>query len=1003
MIDYDGGIYAVKPEFLRPTHINLRGIFGELSKIAVKIGGGAAAVSAGASMANPVAVVAGWNMIVNAVPDAVAAISNIGFTSSEGCAYTLVRKALLRAVADLGGENIALFAKTLVADSSYTAAEADDIELKLAPDFLRHPRNIDFVLGAREPLTQWLIANGMSNIQAWATAERLPVYFALRLHDELIQNPDAYEPLVRSLKNETAPIALEEWLWSRYRSELIREPDRPLFEQVFGLQGVFVPLRAKWTQRYRAEGKDVVTQHEGDVGTVLLEWLLNGEREDYLRVISGDPGSGKSSCSKMLAAKVSEDYPHIRVVYVPLHRFNYKGDLRENLKAFLSIETHIESDLLSFQCSETVVLFFDGLDELVMQGMTARQAASDFIRHVGSVLSNVNHNRRRVLVILGGRQLLIQDCSGELRKSYQILTLQGYDLRERFDWWVSYGRATGKGYNSIPSELNRDDLADLTKQPLLNYLLALSYDRKKLDFSRNVSTNAVYADLLDGIYDRAWGSGGNFHLRGQNATLSQPEFEEILQEIGVAVWHDDTRSATLSAIRERCRIAGLFDQLTNLEHEPDAGIFRLLTAFHVKFAEGREGSVEFSHKSFGEYLTARRIVRMISTIIDERKERKQTRSKGWDETYSLTRWAELCGPKSIGSTDLNLFTLISQEINLRHASRREEWSQILSELAFEMLSYRMPVHKCGLNSFAEMDTYARNAEEALLCALYACLPMNYPVREDSKFSATEVINRLRPNSVVGGRWRLDFACISALRSLGGAFACADLMAVDLERANLSGIDLRFANLRYAKLKDADLTGAVLSSANLENADLTGAILKDANLNEANLSGAKLDHCDLRGANLQTANMPGVSLQNAWLSEANFYRARLVDADLRNADLTTAIFSSADLRGAELTGTNSVGADLRGANLSGARLDLEKLMYARVNPGDLSEVVVDSPDLSTASEEPHFTDPFGGVDFAEPESGYLYNAERSYRDELVSPTPPERWVDPQDTFDDPFAP
>ena len=52
---------------------------------------------------------------------------------------------------------------------------------------------------------------------------------------------------------------------------------------------------------------------------------------------------------------------------------------------------------------------------------------------------------------------------------------------------------------------------------------------------------------------------------------------------------------------------------------------------------------------------------------------------------------------------------------------------------------------------------------------------------------------------------------------------------DGERANLSGVDLRWADLRDADLSDADLS----------NADLRGANLRGANLRNANLYGADL--------------------------------------------------------------------------------------------------------------------------------------------------------------------
>lgn len=42
----------------------------------------------------------------------------------------------------------------------------------------------------------------------------------------------------------------------------------------------------------------------------------------------------------------------------------------------------------------------------------------------------------------------------------------------------NYGSLTGKSYAGLPDELNREDLAKVTAQPLLNYLVALGLARR---------------------------------------------------------------------------------------------------------------------------------------------------------------------------------------------------------------------------------------------------------------------------------------------------------------------------------------------------------------------------------------------------------------------------------------------------------------------------------------------------------------------------------------------
>ena len=76
---------------------------------------------------------------------------------------------------------------------------------------------------------------------------------------------------------------------------------------------------------------------------------------------------------------------------------------------------------------------------------------------------------------------------------------------------------------------------------------------------------------------------------------------------------------------------------------------------------------------------------------------------------------------------------------------------------------------------------------------------------------------------------------------------ADRMAVDLTRANLSGVNLTGAdlfrpNLYGANLKESDLSGAYLFDANLNGANLTKANLQDAVLYRPNLRGPGSTGC-----------------------------------------------------------------------------------------------------------------------------------------------------------------
>ncbi len=109
-----------------------------------------------------------------------------------------------------------------------------------------------------------------------------------------------------------------------------------------------------------------------------------------------------------------------------------------------------------------------------------------------------------------------------------------------------------------------------------------------------------------------------------------------------------------------------------------------------------------------------------------------------------------------------------------------------------------------------------------------------------------------------------------------------LEGTDLTQANLSGAELAETDLekvphpeRCQSLEKADLSGA-----NLRDAKLGGAYLHDADLRGAELTGADLSHAHGRfksgarmsGARLDDADLSGADLTNAWVSEEQLRQA-----------------------------------------------------------------------------------------------------------------------------------
>jgi uncharacterized protein YjbI with pentapeptide repeats len=388
-----------------------------------------------------------------------------------------------------------------------------------------------------------------------------------------------------------------------------------------------------------------------------------------------------------------------------------------------------------------------------------------------------------------------------------------------------------------------------------------------------------------------------------------------LEEIALAAWHGNGRTTTVKAIESHCTHSGLKKLLNrfqeNFQDNPQASVTRLLTAFYFRRSGSNDDgdkTFEFTHKSFGEYLTAKRIIREVRLIHKKLIARKSDPDDGWDEREALQRWLVLCG---LTKMDEYLFNFIVDEVQLQHQpGSREvyEWQQTFCSLIGFMLRHSMPLERLSPRpSYQEESRQALNAEDSLLAVIGAFQRLTKEI-SNIEFPTPDAFGLLL-SRLCGQRTSasnpMSFHCLSHL--------------------NLSDCNLLFRDLSGANLSGADLSGSALYEANLYGANLSGA-----DFSEANLSGAYLIGADLSGAYLIGADLSG-----AYLIEANLIGANLSGACLNGADLNGADLRGANLYGADLSVANLSGADLRGANLSRAdlsesqNLSQQQLSFARL--------------------------------------------------------------------------
>ncbi|MCI5209925.1 MAG: pentapeptide repeat-containing protein, partial [Candidatus Electrothrix sp. ATG2] len=296
---------------------------------------------------------------------------------------------------------------------------------------------------------------------------------------------------------------------------------------------------------------------------------------------------------------------------------------------------------------------------------------------------------------------------------------------------------------------------------------------------------------------------------------------------------------------------------------------------------------EFTRKSFGEYLTALRIIRLLRQMQKQRRRRQEDPDDGWSEKEALRHWTSFC---AITAIDNDLLRFISNEFRAMTQAELLALQAMVRELLSYTINQGLPFPDEFLSKgFKEHLRLAQNAEEALLA-------VHFHVAE-----LTQQVSMLKLESDRAfGEWASRLA---GHLSDQNYFSFLDLSGHVLPlRFFLNNSSFKIRNLNGTEL---DYLFSVKSENNIVN--FRGAFFFEDN-SIKRCENQILDTFD--GANFSRANMSGV----------NFKRANLGGADLRRTDLRGASLKRANLEGADLRKTNLRGANLEGAILTGTILE-----------------------------------------------------------------------------------
>ncbi|WP_299870648.1 pentapeptide repeat-containing protein [uncultured Hoeflea sp.] len=735
---------------------------------------------------------------------------------------------------------------------------------------------------------------------------RLRKNFAAALHQTWSLRADAFQGLQAALQTPFSDALKRDIEKQRYLNriqtqfsdeKLIGQEEDPVL-----LSEVFVPLRGYWQRPVKGKGPEALRADDSEAGrarserilvdfsTEMFRWIdgfANGKTsaDDTIRIVSGGPGVGKSSSLKAIAselARAGKCFP----VFIPLQRIDGTGDPQDRIgRELKTVEAYALSDnplgeQLSCYCADgPVVLFLDGLDEIVAAGTEGASLTRDFVRDVRAMLANKNTGQPhpRVIAIVSGRIPAAQEAIRQLglrerqvlhllpflidegtRKMFGEAPAEVLERDQRLDWWAGWHARRPDDPEDVPELLVSERFHDVSVEPLLLYFLVLvkAWQPEAGD-AGEISRNAVYRRVLKLFHSReiakeARGIADSF--KDYNG-----EFELILQAMAMAAWRGgSSRIGQLRDVELYLRDwnpdlqARFVTALGQGERAFGASLF-----FHARMAEGHE-TFEFLHKSFAEYLVARRFHASVHRLLRRYENRVDS---GLSEADLLKNWTWTWGSRNI---DEDVLAFVREEIGPSvNASDQSLPVDPIAALFRVGLVQGYPAHELAgeadtfqnvPRTFSAMTDWARNAEEALLIGLNTALQSS-PKDRDPVELWNGVDATIGPGNMLARLLRqrdqglVAFQCLSQLHMVGANFFMADLSGANLSRANLSG-----ATLIRADLSAANLSGSDLSGASLLWADLSAADLIRADLSEAHLIGANLFRADLSAANLSGANL-----------------------------------------------------------------------------------------------------------------------------------------------------
>ncbi len=717
------------------------------------------------------------------------------------------------------------------------------------------------------------------------------------------------------------------WISHQYTDTPIFSPDE---EEIIPLETMYLPLRCFWHETEKVEeenGTEILraTAHVADLHSTAHDWLSGDARHDAIRVVTGGPGSGKSSFARAFAHEVIQGGAH-RVLFLQLQHMTLTGSLHDDIARYVDRRDTatgkfgspgLPGNPLHWRKTDDVpvLMIFDGLDELSTKEEDGERYARELLLALKLMLSPMNTDGTPIRALVLGRNLACQAAMNAANIPLQYMLnvapiakmtnetclifskanldiqdpnkLMDDDQREKY--WRKWATLKGLGSKTIPAVITAPSMKELNVEPLLLHLLMISkYSGDDWEIAAN-NKNVVYEDILQKIFDR---NKNKDHFLA--AGVDEPLFFEFMECLGIAAWRGNGRTGDESDFRQIRKLH--LNREKKFRDFPAASLKSVALNIHTRAGqEDASSGFEFIHKSFGEYLAARGL---LSHAL------KTARALDESEPEDIEQsWCQIIG---VAELTPEIISFLYGESRLKLTpDEASEPKYALTQLINWVLTHGFSVSKIAPeSSWTELATRQRCAVSALIAsasAIATAIPIgdwgiaefDAPWNVNIDWPKPEFFTVKKHFDDIGVS--IETPIIGALRRLN--LAGQVLWDASLSRTNLEGADLRCTRITWSLLIGSNLENANLWALDAPHTRLLGANLRGCNLSESVFNDAKFEGVDMRYCNLRKASFLRVdaSSKGSFIRE-NIYSGSFVrgSIDFKGADLAGADLSDADL-------------------------------------------------------------------------------------------------------------